>query len=112
MVEQVEIKAALRGILSRHEGHGQAVTARELAGTLGSNDRAVRLAIAELIREGLPVLSATDNPPGYFIASSRAEWADYDAQLKSRIVEDAKRKRDVKVAVARYFAPAVQEKLL
>ena len=107
-----DLKTHLKGILQRHEGHPSAITARELCLITGSNDRAVRLAIAELIREGLPVLSSTESPPGYFIATSREEWREYDATLKSRIVQDALRKRDIKVAVARHFAPAVQERLL
>ncbi len=82
------MKVQLKGILQRHEGHSQAITAGELAVLTESNDRAVRLDIVELIHSGLPVLSATENPPGYFLAmpvswkgtlflaSSRIEWVD------------------------------------
>src|SRR5574340_37548 len=105
------LKADIKAILSRHEGRDRAITGRELAQLLGfKDDRVIRATICEVIRDGLPVLSATEPPAGYFVASSRAEWQAYDAQLKSRIVNDALRKRDVKIAVGKWFAPAVQEK--
>lgn len=105
-------KTQLKRILESHEGRVHAITARELSVNTQRPDRAVRLSILELIWEGLPVLSATEPPAGYYLPKTKAEWLEYDHQLKNRIIEDAKRKAQVKKNVALYFLPAKQGKLL
>lgn len=107
-----DLKVQLRRILERHEGRVMAITARELSEITGQPDRAVRLAILEFIYEGLPVISATEKPAGYFIPSSKAEWLEYDKQMKNRITEDCKRKAQVRKNAALYFKPAEQVRLL
>lgn len=106
------LKSQLKHILELHEGRTKAITARELSATIQQEDRRIRLTILELIWDGLPILSATEPLAGYYLPKTKHEWLDYDQQLKNRIVEDAKRKAQVKKNVALYFLPAEQGKLL
>ena len=99
-----ELKVEVRGLL--RYGRGKARTGKELAKILGfSNDRLVRHAIRELIAEGLPIASSVSPPLGYFIASSLDEATDYMKNLKGRLVEDAYRRRDFKVAARGLLQP-------
>ena len=88
------IKPRLKVILERHRGREKAITSRELVYSLDSNDRSVRLAIRELIAEGIPVASAVQPPLGYFIAQNFAEVQEYALSVRRRLVEDALRRRD------------------
>ena len=78
----------------------------------GHEDRRVRLTIEELIEEGLPVISATDFPPGYFIPLSLDEARLYTQSLRSRAVEIFLRRRKVLKNTALHLKPASQGKLL
>ena len=63
-----DIKPRLKGILSNRQGRARAITRRELRDTLEyQNDRQLRLLIAEIRAEGLPVLFATNKPAGYYV---------------------------------------------
>ena len=76
-----ELKPRLKSILQSREGRHKAVTRRELRALLNySNDRKLRLTIAELRKEGIPILFATDKPAGYFIP---ATWEELQTGLKS-----------------------------
>jgi DNA-binding GntR family transcriptional regulator len=107
-----DLKSRLRAILSRHEGKGQAITSRELAALTGHPDRAIRLAIRELIAENLAVASSTEPPAGYFLPLTRAEAEQYAESIKGRLIEDALRRRDFRRAAAMRLKPAEQGKLL
>lgn len=108
-----DLKNSLKTVLSLHEGPGQAVKARQLAGMFGyKDDRAIRLAIRELIAEGLPVASSTEKMPGYFLVTSRQQAELYAGSIKSRLIEDAKRRRDFRKAADMWLTPAEQGKLL
>lgn len=75
------IKPRLKNILSSHQGRARAITRREIKNTLGyQNDRKLRLIIAELRSEGLPVLFATNKPAGYYVP---ATWDELRAGLDS-----------------------------
>lgn len=75
------IKPRLKGILSSHQGRAKAITRREIKNTLDyQNDRKLRLIIAELRQEGLPVLFATQKPAGYYVP---ATWQELHAGLDS-----------------------------
>ena len=75
------IKSRLKGILSNRRGRGKAITRRELRNTLDyQNDRQLRLIIAELGYEGLPILFATGRPAGYYVP---ATWEELRAGLDS-----------------------------
>ena len=102
------LKAEVRSLL--RYGRGKARTGKYLAKTLGfSNDRLVRHAIRELIAEGVPVASSVTPPLGYFIASSLDEAADYMKVLKSRLVNDAYRRRDFRAAARKILQPSQLE---
>lgn len=76
-------------------GRQNAVTGAVLAHRFGyRTDRAVRLAIRELIVSGLPVASETTSPAGFFIADTQDEVKTYAQALRDRLIEDAKRRRD------------------
>ena len=92
-----EVKTLLR------TGKEKARIGSEMATVLGfKDDRPIRLAIRELIAEGLPVAASGK---GYFIASSIDEATEYMRNLKGRLVEDAYRRRDFKLASREILQP-------
>ena len=104
-----DLKADLKSILLRHEGHARAITGRELAAMVGQrDDRQVRLAIRDLITDGLPVASSTEIVPGYFVVSTRQEAEQYAGSIRSRLISDAVRRRDFRRAADQYLTPAEQ----
>ena len=106
-----ELKSQLKNILLRHEGQAQAITGRELAAIFNlRDDRRVRLAIRELITEGVPIASSTES--GYFIVSTRQEAEQYAQSIRSRLIQDAIRRRDFRRAADQYLTPAEQGILL
>ena len=99
-----DLKAQLKSILLRHEGKAQAITGRELATIFNLNDdRRVRLAIRDLITEGLPVAANTEVPAGYFIVTTRQEAERYAGSIRSRLINDALRRRDFRRAADQYL---------
>ena len=107
------MEVRLKLILLRHEGKARAITGQELATIVGHrDDRAVRLAIRKLIANGLPVASSTEPPAGYFVVVTRQEAEVYAASIRSRLIEDALRRRDFRRAADMHLTPAKQEKLL
>lgn len=92
-----DIKPQLKAIFQNHIGRTNAITRRELRVLLNDiNDRKMRLLKTALIREGLPVLSATDNPAGYYMPASRQELQIGLKTLQSYIIELCKDYRDLK----------------
>ena len=99
------LKAQVRGQL--RYGKLNARKGKLLADILGfKNDRPVRLAIRGLIEDGVPIASSVRPPLGYFIASSTEEATDYKKVLKSRLVNDAYRLRDFKIAAREVLQPS------
>lgn len=90
------LKTDVRSLLKY--GRENAVTGKELAKTMGYHDRAIRLAIRELIADHVPIASSTVTPGGYFIIQRPEEATKYLAVLRGRLVEDAYRRRDFKRA--------------
>jgi len=104
------LKADVRSLL--RYGKENARKGKDFARLLGfKDDRLVRLVIRELIEEGLPVASSVTPPLGYFIASSLDEARDYMKVLKSRLVQDAYRRRDFKIAAREILQPCQLELL-
>jgi len=100
-------------ILTRRKGKDRAITGKELAKVMGHpNDRSIRKAIRELIAQGFPIAAATEPPYGYFMAETPEEVAQYLKQLKSRLVEDAYRRRDFKKAATKALSKEKQLVLL
>lgn len=89
-----------------HRGRLNALPGRLLAQRLGfRDDRQIRLAIRELIAEGYPIASSVSPPMGFFIAESKKEAEQYLSDLKGRLVEDAYRRRDFKIAARAVLQP-------
>lgn len=109
---KAELKGRLRMILRVRNGRPSAITAGELSMITESTERNVRLAIRELITEGLPVASTTELPGGYFLVATRQEAEQYAASIRSRLIEDAIRRRDFRRAADMHLTPARQGKLL
>ncbi len=83
-----EIKPRLKAILQHHEGRAKAITRREIKNLLGyQNDRQLRLIIAELRADGLPVLFATNRPAGYYVPVTWAELKTGLDSFRSYIVD-------------------------
>lgn len=106
------LKAQLKAIFRRHEGHDRAITSQMLTRLTGASDRRIRQTILELIKGGLPIASSTRPPYGYFLTATWREAEDYEESVKSRLIEDAKRRRDYRIAAARHLTPAKQGALL
>lgn len=104
-----DLKAQLKNILSRHEGRDNAITSRELSQVTGEPDRTIRLAIRELRADSLPVLSSGE---GYFLPVNWAEVMECAASMKSRLIEDAKTRRDILRSATFYLTPAKQGRLI
>ena len=99
-----ELKLAILNQLSK--GRNKAIKGNLIAKRLGlRNDRGIRLAIRELIRDGIPVASSVKPPLGFFIAETKEEAEEYKAVLKGRLVEDAYRRRDFKRAARKLIRP-------
>lgn len=102
----------LRKLMTSHNGPAQAITAEALYRTFGlPNDRPVRQAIRELIADGIPIASSTQPPAGYFIVTSREQAEKYAGSVKSRLIEDALRRRDFRRAADCWLTPAKQGEL-
>jgi len=113
MSKNGDLKRHLKGILERHESRARAITGRELAAIVGHHDdRKVRMVIRDIIADGLPVASSTEAPAGYFVVATRQEAEEYAFSLRSRLIEDAKRRRDFRRAADLYLTPARQGRLI
>lgn len=93
MTTNNDLKTDVRSLLKY--GRENALTGKELAKTLGfPNNRVIRQAIRELIKDSVPIAASTVNPCGFFIATSKDEVGTYALILRKRLIEDAIRRRD------------------
>jgi len=102
----IDLKHSILSILSNHVGRNNPIKAVRLAEMLDcskTNTFAIRDAIAELIREGHPIISSTSQPEGYYLANTYQEVSDYCQSLKDRGIKIIIRRRDVKRAALHYF---------
>lgn len=109
---KAELKTELRHILERHIGRDSAITGESLARMVGQRNRQVRQVLEDLIDDGLPVLSTSEPPAGYFIAESLSEAREYTESLRSRALVLFLRRRKVIKNTALYLGPASQGRLL
>lgn len=80
-------------------GRAKAIPSIVLANRCGlKDDRPIRRIIRKLIADGYPIVSSVAKPHGYFFAETKGEIERYLATLKSRLIEDAYRRRDLKRA--------------
>jgi len=108
-----DLKAQVKDILQRHEGRSRAITGKELARMLGyRDDRKIRQIIEELLDDGLPIISTTEAPGGYFIPTSLGEAQRYTQSLQSRATLIFLRRKKVITNTALYLKPATQVRLL
>jgi len=101
---KTDLKKAILYELKR--GNLNALPGRILAQRLGfKDDRRIRLAIRELIAEGYPIAASVSPPMGFFITQDKKEAGRYLSDLKSRLVADAYRRRDFKIAARAILQP-------
>jgi len=108
-----DLKSQLKRIILGHTGRGKPITAGKLAELFGhSGDRIIRKAIEELIDDGFPVCSVTDDPPGYFFPASVEEARRYSKSLQKRAARIFLRRRGIIRNTARYYEPARQGRMI
>jgi len=101
---KTDLKYAILTQLKR--GRSNALPGRLLAQRLGfKDDRRIRNTIRELIAEGHPIAASVSPPMGFFIAQTKNEVEQYLSDLKGRLVEDAYRRRDFKIAARAILQP-------
>jgi len=110
------IKPQLKHILEHHRGRSSAITRHDLRLLLNDiPDRRLRLIKNELVREGVPILSATKEPAGYYVPATHEELRTGLKTLQSYIIELCRDYRDIKKS-GRIFlekpAPPIQDRLL
>jgi len=104
-----DIKQDLKLIILRHTGRSNPITARELAERYGhEDDRVIRKLIADLIDEGFPVCSVTDDPAGYFFPANVDEAREYTVSLRRRALRIFLRRRHIIRSTARWYEEARQ----
>ena len=94
--DKEEFKRLLIKVLGR--GQGKALPGKLLAGYCGydsnGSDRHTRMMIRELIEDGIPIASSTGKLPGFFIVQTQEEADEYAEGLRTRGIEDFRRRRD------------------
>jgi hypothetical protein len=109
------IKNLLINILQRHQGRQNAILRRDLRQVLEltlSQDRKLRLLIAELRNDGMPILFATDNPAGYYLPDNLKELKEGMDKLRSYIIDECITLRNLKVKGSQYIQGEYQKQLL
>lgn len=109
------LKSQIKTILEHHRGRRQSITRRELRRILeldDMQDRKLRLIVAELRHEGLPILFATSKPAGYYLPESLAELNEGMDKMRSYIIDECIVLRDFKVFGSQYISREVQGKLV
>jgi hypothetical protein len=107
------MKNQLRLIILNHTGRDCAIKAADLAEHFGyTDDRLIRKTIEELIDDGFPVCSATDDPAGYFFPASVNEARKYSKSLQKRAVRIFLRRRGIIKNTALYYERAKQGELI
>lgn len=92
-----ELKQEVKRLLKFGKEH--ATTGKVLASRLNyKNDRLIRLAIRELIEDGVPVASSVQPPYGYYIADSPEDITEHLGELRHRALEILGRYQDLKLA--------------
>lgn len=95
-LNKTELKRELRHIFSRHVGRDRAITGESLSRMVGQRNRQVRQLLEDLIDEGLPIVSTSEPPAGYFIPESMAEAKKYTESLRTRALALFIRSRKVR----------------
>ena len=87
-------------------GRRNAITGNKLAELMGcKDDRGIRNVILELLKEGVPIASATSPPAGFFVAETAKEVDDYRRDLRARLKKIALHSRDFRIAARSVRTP-------
>lgn len=111
-ITKLDLKRELRHILERHVGRNHPIDKARLARTVGQNERQVRLVILDLIEDGMPIVSTSDQPAGYFLATNHKEAEEYTLSLQTRIEHLSHRRKTVLINIGEYWGPERQGFLL
>jgi len=107
------MKGTIIRLLENRQGKENAITGKELARLLGErDDRRIRQIIRELIEEGYPIASSVTGTKGYFMTQTFAEKEEYLAVMRSRLIQDALRRRDYKKSAGLYLDRVTQARLI
>jgi len=109
------MKEQVKALLEKHKGRSNAITRHALRNALNiplNKDRKLRLLIAELRREELPILFATESPAGYYLPESLSELKEGVDKLRSYIIDECIVLRNFKVSGSLYINNNRQGKLL
>ena len=112
------LKNLVKRIISLHEGEKRCISRRELLHMMSlppSKDRAVRLAIAELRRDGTPILFSTGSKHtqgGYFMPESPAELRVAIEKMRSYVIDECKVMAAWKTYGNRWLNGETQAKLI
>ena len=109
---KTDIKRELRTILGRHIGRDSAITGESLARMVGQRNRQVRQVLEDLIEEGLPIVSTSEPPAGYFLATSHKEAEEHTESLHSRAMSLLHRQKKTVNNVVLYWGDNRQGRLL
>ena len=96
----LNVKNALKALMVKHRGKQNAIKRRDILHELGlleKDDRNLREQIAELRREGFPVMFSTSRPQGYFLPDDITELNGCLDNLRSYIKAECIILRDLKV---------------
>lgn len=93
------------------KGRDNARRSNVIADFLNVSERKIRRVIRELIAQGNTILSATEEPAGYFIATTWKEVMHCADVLKARGVDILVRRRDI-LRAARDKVPPEQLELI
>jgi pyruvate-formate lyase-activating enzyme len=89
-----DLKFQVFSLLRR--GRYKAIPGKLLAERCGlKDDRRIRDAICLLIQDGIPIVSSTVWPRGFYIAETKEEIKEYAKTMRSRLVEIAIHRRNL-----------------
>jgi len=111
-LNKVEVKRELRNILERHIGRDSAITGESLARMAGQRNRQMRAMLEDLIEDGLPIVSTSEPPAGYFLATSHKEAEEHTESLNTRALALFHRRKKAVDNVEDYWEENRQGRLL
>ena len=105
------VKEQVLEVIRQHTGTENAILSLDLAEAVGlprtrAIQRKLQIVIRELRRDNQPILSQCVPPYGYYWPASWLEVQTFRASMRSRLIEDAKTLRDVKIGAGYLFAQA------
>jgi len=115
IIAEPSLKYKVTNLLERHHGRHSAISRREIRNKLhldNKEDRKLRLLVAELRREGLPVMFATEKPGGYYLPETLAELKEGMDKMRSYIIQECIVLRNYRVLGSQYLNSEKQGRLI